>query len=125
MKASDIEYHEINEAFAAGLEDDNQVVTDKVMEIIADGDSPNILPSLERALMDGDENIQKIAVVTLEDISDPRAVDLLIDTGLLDPNETIREEVIDSLEFITSQRFEGHQDAKIWWELNRDIFEFD
>jgi HEAT repeat protein len=121
----DLDHEEINEVFQAGMEDDNQAVTDKAMEIIADGDSPNILPSLERALISSDENIQKIAILTLEDISDVRAIDLLIDKGLQDPDETIRGEVIDSLEFITSQRFESHQDAKIWWELNRDIFEFD
>jgi len=115
---------EINEAFLAGLGDDNYAVTEKAMDIIADGDSPNILPSLEGALMDSDEKIQKIAIATLEDIYDVRAVDLLLDTGLLNANEAIRNEVIDSLEFITSQRFESYQDAKIWWELNRDTFEF-
>jgi HEAT repeat protein len=119
------DYEEINEAFLAGLEDDNLAVTDKVMDILADSDSPNILPSLARALMDIDERIQKIAVVTLEDISDVRTVELLIDTGLLNSNESIRNEVIDSLEFITDQRFENHQDARMWWEFNRDVFEFE
>jgi hypothetical protein len=121
----DMDNEEINEAFLAGLEDDNQEVTDKVMGIMADSDSPTILPSLEQALMDSDDNIQKISMLTLEDISDPGAVDILIETGLLNHNEAIRKEVLDSLEFITDQRFESYQEAKIWWELNRDTFEFD
>jgi len=121
----DMDNEEINEAFLAGLEDDNQEVTEKAMDIMADSDSPAILPSLEQALMDSDDKIQKISMLTLEDISDPRAVDILIETGLLNQNESIREKVLDSLEFITGRRFESYQDAKIWWELNRDTFEFD
>ena len=121
----DMENEEINEAFLAGLEDDNQEVTDKVMGIMADSDSPTILPSLEQALMDSDDKVQKISMLTLEDISDPGAVDILIETGLLNHNEAIRNEVLDSLEFITDQRFESYQEARIWWELNRDTFEFD
>jgi HEAT repeat protein len=121
----DMDNEEINEAFLAGLEDDNQEVTEKAMDIMADSDSPTILPSLEQALLDSDEKIQRISMLTLEDISDPRAVDILIETGLLNHNESIREKVLDSLEFIIGRRFETYQDAKIWWELNRDNFEFD
>ena len=121
----DMDNEEVNEALLAGLEDDNQEVTDKALGIMADSDSPAILPSLEQALKDSDEKTQKIAMSTLEDISDPGAVDILIETGLLSDNKAIRKEVIDSLEFITGQRFESYQEAKLWWELNRDTFVFD
>ena len=121
----DMESEAFNEAFLAGLEDDHQEVTEKVMDILADSDSSSILPSLEHAVNDSDEQVQKTAISTLEDIYDAGAVDILIETGLHSDNEAIRNEIFDSLEFITDQRFESYQDAKIWWELNRDTFEFD
>ena len=119
------EYEEVNEVLIAGLEDDDQDVTDKAMGIIADSDSPIILESIEQALMDSDEKIQKTAIVTLEDIDDIRAVDMLIDIGLVNGDEAIRKVIFDSIEFITEQRFGSYEDAKMWWELNREIFEFD
>ena len=120
----DREYEEINEVFIAGLEDDNQDVTERAMEILADGDSANILPSLEQAMLSSDGQIKRKAIVTLEDIEDVRAIDMLV-AGLQSNDADIRRELFDSIEFITEQRFESYEEARIWWDLNRDFFEFE
>ena len=120
----DREYEEVNEVFIAGLEDENQDVTDRAMEILADGDSANILPSLEQAMMSSDGQIKRKAIVTLEDIEDVRAIDMLI-AGLQSNDEDIRGELFDSIEFVTEQRFESYEEARNWWDLNRDFFDFD
>ena len=39
--------------------------------------------------------------------------------------DAIREDALDSLEFITDQEFKGYEDARAWWDKNRTTFKFD
>ena len=95
------------------------------MDVMDQLESPNTLPSLERALTDSDADIREQALSILEDIPDRRAVDLLIEQGLQHDDESIREDTLDSLEFITDQDFDRWEEAVEWWYSNRDDFVFD
>ena len=115
----------INLALLKALADENADVREKAMEVMEEIQSANILPSLEQALVSGDDDMQEEALSILEDIPDPRAVDLIIEQGLLHYNHSISEEAFHSLEFITGQEFDSYEQARAWWDANRDTFNFD
>jgi HEAT repeat protein len=69
--------------------------------------------------------MREAAVEILSEISDPRAVDVLIERGLLSDSKEIRQETYDALELITGQEFTSYQQALQWWDQNRGLFKFD
>ena len=95
------------------------------MEVMDDIQSPIILSSLEQALVAGDEDMRTAALSILEDIPDPGAVELIIEKGLLNYNSSVSQKAFDSLEFITDQEFKSYQEARDWWDANKDTFQFD
>jgi len=115
----------VNTPLMKALEDVDADVRESAMDVMDQLESPNTLPSLERALTDSDADIRAQALSILEDIPDHRAVDLLIEQGLQHDDESIREDTLDSLEFITDQNFDRWEEAIQWWYLNRDTFVFD
>ncbi len=115
----------VNTPLLKAMEDENPDVIEKAMDIMGHIHSPNILPSLERAITDRDEDIREQALSILEDVPDPRAIDILIEEGLLNDYWSTREDALDSLGFITDQDFESYEEAREWWDLNRDMFVFD
>ena len=121
----DINDESINEALMKALDDENAEVRDNAIDTMLYIEEPAIIPSLGKAMSDPDPDIREKAIITIEDIPDPRAVDILIDKGLLNENEEIREDALDSIEFITDQEFKDYQEARDWWDKNRDTFEFD
>ena len=121
----DVDDEKINTPLMKALDDENYDVRDNAMNIMLYIESPNIIPSLDKAFLDSDEDIREMAIITIEDIPDPRAVDILIERGLLHEDETIREDALDSLEFITDQEFKDYNEARRWWDRNRSTFKFD
>jgi HEAT repeat protein len=115
----------VNTPLMKALEDVDADVRESAMDVMDQLESPNTLPSLERALTDSDADIREQALSILEDIPDHRAVDLLIEQGLQHDDESIREDTLDSLEFITDQDFDRWEEAVEWWYRNRDDFVFD
>ena len=77
------------------------------------------------ALDDPDPEVREEALSILEDIPDPGAVELIIEKGLLNYNSSVSQKAFDSLEFITDQELDSYEEARKWWEANRDIFKFD
>jgi hypothetical protein len=115
----------INGPLLKALADENPDVRESAMDLMNDIESPIILPSLEQVLVAGDEDMRAVALSILEDIPDPRAVDLIIEKGLLNYNNKISQEAYDSLEWITDQEFKSYDEARKWWDANRDTFNFD
>jgi|GEM_PF-6602029 hypothetical protein len=119
-----VDDYQVNTPLLKAIEDDNPDVAEKAMEVIDNIHSSNILPSLERALNDKDEDIREQALSILEDLTDHGALDILINKGLYNDYPGTREDVLDSLNFITDQEFETGEEARQWWEQNRDSFIF-
>lgn len=122
---ANVDNEAINEPLLKALADENADVRENALEVVDDIQSPIILPSLEQALVAGDEDMRVAALSLLEDIPDPGAVDLIIEKGLLNYNNSISQEAFDSLEFITGQEFKSYEEARNWWDANKDTFEFD
>jgi hypothetical protein len=121
----DLDDEAINLALLKALADENGDVREKAMDVIDEIQSASILPSLEQALVSGDDYMREEALSILEDIPDPRAVDLIIEKGLLNYDHSISQAALDSLEFITDQEFDSYEQARAWWDANRDTFNFD
>jgi len=121
----DVDDPALNEAFSKALDDENLDVREAAADMMLFIESPNIIESLGKAMMDPNEDIRDMALITIEDIPDKRSVDILIQHGLLNDNETIREDALDSIEWITDKEFENYEDAREWWDANRENFEFD
>jgi hypothetical protein len=122
---AEVDDEAVNAPLLKAMEDENVEVREEAMDVMERIESPNILPSLERALFDSDEDIREQALSVLEDIPDHSAVDILIEKGLQHDDESIRQDTLDSLDFITDQEFESYEQAHEWWELNRDEFVFE
>jgi hypothetical protein len=115
----------VNAALSKALNDENPDVREAAMDVLAELETPNTLASLEQALTYGDEDMRESALEILEEISDPKAIDIIIETGLLNDDIDIQEDALDTLESITDQEFESSQDARDWWNLNWNTFQFD
>ena len=122
---ANIDDQAVNAALLKAMEDENLDVKEKAIDIMEHINSPNILPSLERGLVDRDEDIREQALSILEDMPDVRAVDILIEKGLLSDYSSTRADALDSLGFIAGEDFENYEQAREWWDLNRDTFLFD
>jgi hypothetical protein len=121
----DVDDSSLNEAFLKALDDENLDVREAAADMMLFIESPNIIDSLAKSMLDPNEDIRDMALITLEDIPDRRSVDVLIQYGLLNDNETIREDALDSIEWITDMEFDNYEAAREWWDANRDNFEFD
>jgi len=115
----------INDALLKALDDENVDVRDNALNIMLYISSPNVLDALAKAITDPDPDIREKAILTIEDISDPRTIDILIEKGLLHDDDSIRQDALDSLNFITDQEFQTYEEAREWWERNRASFTFD
>jgi len=121
----DVDDPALNEAFSKALDDENIDVREAAVDMMLFIESPNILESLGKAMQDPNEDIRDMALITIEDIPDKRSVDILIQYGLLNDNETIREDSLDSIEWITNTEFANYEGAREWWDANRGDFKFD
>jgi HEAT repeat protein len=121
---AEVDDEAVNVPLLKAMEDENIEVREEAMQVMDELESPNILPSLELALFDSDEDIREEALSILEDIPNHGAVDILIEKGLQHEDESIREDTLVSLEFITDQRFASYEQAREWWDRNRDEFVF-
>ena len=68
------------------------------------------------------EDVKEATITGLVDMSTPKAVDILLE-GLKDSNPDVRENVSSSLSFLIGQEFEKYNDAKKWWDKNRNRFD--
>lgn len=120
----DVDDPKSNEAFTKALKDENEDVRDNAMNIMLYISTPSVVESLAVGLNDPSEDIREKALITLEDISDKRVIDIMIEKGLLNDNESIREDTLDSINFITDQDFASYDQARAWWDRNKTTFKF-
>ncbi|MCX7848187.1 MAG: HEAT repeat domain-containing protein [bacterium] len=115
----------INEALIKALDDENVDVRDNALNVMLYISSPNVIDALAKAITDPDPDIREKAIIIIEDIEDPRVIDILIEKGLLHDDDNIRQDALDSLNFITDQEFQSYEEARAWWDRNRASFSFD
>jgi HEAT repeat protein len=121
----DIDDPALNEAFSKALDDENLDVRAAAVDMMLFIESPAIIDSLGKAMLDPNQDIRDMALMAIEDIPDKRSVDILIQIGLLDDNDSIREDALDSIEWMTDMEFANYEGAREWWDANRGTFTFD
>lgn len=121
----DVKSANINDALQKAMKDENEEVREGVMDLLFIAENPAALPTIKMAFSDPSPEIREGALTCIEDIRDKGAVDILIYDGMLSDYEDVREASKEALEFITDEEFETYDEAKAWWNKNRNSFEFD
>ncbi|MBO7448100.1 HEAT repeat domain-containing protein [bacterium] len=121
----DVKSASINDALQKAMKDESEEVREGVMDLLFISENPAALPTIKTAFTDSSPAIREGALMCIEDIRDKGAVDILIYDGMLSDYEDVREASKEALEFITDEEFETYDEAKAWWNKNRDSFEFD
>lgn len=121
----DVKSPSINDALQKAMKDESEEVREGVMDLLFISENPAALPTIKTAFSDSSPAIREGALMCIEDIRDKGAVDILIYDGMLSNYEDVREASKEALEFITDEEFETYDEAKAWWNKNRDSFEFD
>jgi len=121
----DLDDPKINEALSKALDDENEDIRESAMRVMSWNSTPSVVDSLGKALVDPSPDIREDAIIILEGIADRKVVDVLIDKGMLNDNDTIRENALESLNFLTDQDFENYEQARSWWDKNREAYNFD
>ena len=121
----DVKSENVNDALQKAMRDENEEVREGVMDLLFISENPAALPTIKTAFSDSSPAIREGALMCIEDIRDKGAVDILVYDGLLSNYEDVREASKEALEFITDEEFENYDEAKAWWNKNRDSFEFD
>ncbi|MBO4554034.1 HEAT repeat domain-containing protein [bacterium] len=121
----DVKSASINDALQKAMKDESEEVREGVMDLLFISENPAALPTIKTAFSDSSPAIREGALMCIEDIRDKGAVDILIYDGMLSNYEDVREASKEALEFITDEEFETYDEAKAWWNKNRDSFEFD
>jgi hypothetical protein len=104
------------------LSDQSEDVRTAALQVAGQKDTPVRLEVLKAAITSSYEDVKTASVSALTDMSSPDAVDILI-TGLKDPTPEFNEQVKTALSLLLSQDFETYDQAKKWWDANRNKFD--
>jgi HEAT repeat protein len=109
----------INDPLSKALEDEHSDVRSAAFDVMLLQCSPIVLPTLEKAVTADDAELQRDAVTVLEEIPDPRALDLLINEALLSDHDSVRDDAAAALTRITGITEKSYPQWSQWWEKNR------
>src|SRR4030042_4926857 len=82
------------------------------------------LEVLAKGIISTHDDVKSTSVWLLQERSDHKAMDIIIE-GLKDPNPTFREEINETLNFLINREFGSYDEAKIWWEQNKNKYDED
>ena len=119
---ADIEGPESGKILLQALEDPSEDVRSSAIQAAEDKQSPVRLNLYKTGLASKYTDVKEATVSSLVDMSSPASMDLLI-TGLKDPNPDFRENVANAIDFLVSQEFKSYEEAKKWWDANRNKFD--
>jgi hypothetical protein len=113
---------QVDKILLSALQDSSEEVRAGAIQIAAQKDAPVRLEILKAGITSSYNDVKTASVSSLAEISSPAAVDILI-TGLKDNNPEFHEEVKSALSFLLSQDFDTYNQAKSWWDANRNKFD--
>jgi hypothetical protein len=112
---------EVGDILKMALEDEREDVRAAAISISAQKDPAIRLPILEAGITSQHTDVKAGAVTELMTTSSPAAFDILI-TALNDPDPEFHYTVKSTINFLVSQEFETYDQAKQWWDTNRQNF---
>jgi len=121
---SDISDPKVGKILAQALADPSEDVRAAAISVADEKDKSIRLDVLKQAVTSPYEDVKDSSLSSLIDMSSPQAVDVLI-TALKDPNPQFHEDVKSAISFLVSQDFETYDQAKKWWDANRNKYDED
>jgi len=112
----------VSRVLISALGDESETVRAAALQVADQKDAGIRLEVLKAGIGSPYEDVRSGAVTSLTDVSSPDAVDVLI-AGLKDPDAEFREEVRLAISFLISREFETYEQAKSWWDANRNKFD--
>jgi HEAT repeat protein len=112
----------IGEVLTKGLSDESELVRSAALDMLAEQPADLRANLQQQALLSTNEDVIMGLVSQLEDQSDHKALELLIE-GLRHPNEELRQNYTDAIDFLVSQNFTSYEEAKAWWAKNKQNYD--
>ena len=112
----------VGELLVQALGDSSESVRMAALEVAEEQEENVKLDVLKAAISSSYEEVKEDAVSTLIDVSNHYAMDILI-LGLKDSDAEFREEVNLAISFLISEEFDSYEEAKNWWDANRDKYD--
>jgi len=110
---------DINGPLSKAIEDKNPDVRSAAFDVMLLQSSPATLPTLEKAVTHDSEGLQQNAVMVLEEVPDPHAIDLLINEALLSDFDSVRADATEALKRVTGQSRGSFTEWAQWWDAQR------
>jgi hypothetical protein len=107
---------------AGALNDPTEEVRVAVFDCIGDQDEAVKLTVFKAGIRSRFSDVKENTVTALMDLSCKGAVDVLI-LGLRDSDTEHRERINVALTFLIGQEFNSYEEAKNWWNSNRDNYD--
>jgi hypothetical protein len=121
---SDIDAPQTGDLLATALSDESEDVRDTAIDVTRYKDEQIQFKVLEKGVSSPYGDIKERSVMMLEDMGGHRAVDILIE-ALRDKDAEFRETVASSISMLIDKEFKSYEEAKTWWEQNRNKYDGD
>ncbi|MGA2172134.1 MAG: HEAT repeat domain-containing protein [Sedimentisphaerales bacterium] len=121
---SDINAPQTGDLLATALSDESEDIRDAAFDITRFKDEQIQFKVLEKGISSPYGDTKEESVAMLENMGGHRAVDILIE-ALQDKDAEFREKVASSISMLIDKEFNSYEEAKTWWEQNRDKYDED
>jgi len=121
---SDIDDPQTGDLLVTALSDDSNDVREAALDIARDKDEQVQFKVLEKGISCSYGDTKEASVDMLEQAGGRRAVDILIG-ALQDKDAEFREKVASSINTLIDKEFASYDEAKAWWEKNKDKYDED
>ena len=118
----DIDNPMVGDLLNRALNDTSEDIRSTALDKIGERPDSEQLPILQKGLASPYEDVKTQAVQQLEDRSDHQAVEILIE-GLKDANPDLHGKINASLSSMVDKEFESYQEAKDWWNQNKNKYD--
>ncbi len=109
---------------AAALSDKSEDIRNSTLDITRYKDKQIQLRVLETAISSPFSNVKENSIFMLGSLGGHRAVDILIE-ALRDKDTEFRERVASAISTLIDKEFESYNQAKAWWERNKNRYNED
>jgi hypothetical protein len=121
---SDIDVPQTGDLLIAALSDESKDVRDAALEIAGDKDEKVKFKVLEKGISCSYGDTKEDSVAMLESAGGHRAVDILIE-ALQDKDAKFCKEVTSAISTLIDMEFTSYEEAKTWWEKNKNKYDED
>ncbi len=121
---SDINDPQTGDLLATAVSDESENIRNAALDVAGYKDEQVQFKVLEKGISCPYGDTKEESVAMLENMGGHRAVDILIE-ALQDKDAEFREKVTSSISTLIDKKFGSYEEAKTWWENNKDKYDED